>query len=355
VSTTRAKAFSVGALVLAAVGTIGIGVFLVGGEQRLWQGRDTYYLWFARTNGLQESATVSLDGVVVGRVAAMRFPGDLKARYVEVEVQVARTVATRIRTDSVARIQTYGLLGDKYIEISSGTEGGEPLPPGSRLPSIDPVDYEELIGQSGDIVADAIEVTRLLRNVLTEIDEGEGVIGRLLRDRELGQRIAEDLASTAQNLESTTRTVETLIAGVRGGDGNLGEMLVGENRIGPILRNLDEAARGARSFTDKLNSTDGTIPRLVNDGAYADRTLGEVERATTSIAAVAAEVRSGRGTLGKLVYNDELHDRAETWLGGGPSKAGGFWRLLGSTFKFFLPPVPSRDGGREAAAGPEPD
>lgn len=340
-SESRKKALAVGALTVLAAFAIGVGVFLVGAEQRLWEGRNAYLLSFARTNGLQESATVSLDGVVVGRVAAMRFPADLQARYVEVEIHVSRRVASRVRRDSIARIQTYGLLGDKYIEITSGSEDAEPVPAGAWLRTIDPVDYEALIGQSGDIVADAIEVTRLLKNVLAEVERGEGVVGRLVRDRELGRRIAEDAARAVEHLEATTRSVQELVDGVRRGEGNVGEMVAGENRVGPILEDLGEAARGAREFTERLNSEGGTIPRLVNDEEYADRTLGDFERATSSIAEVAERVRSGEGTLGKLVYDDTLHERASEWLGGGETRVGGFWRLLASTFKFFLPPVGS--------------
>lgn len=349
-TSSRRKSVAVGLVVTLSAVLVGIGVFLVGAEQRLWQGRTTFLLHFVRTNGLQESATVSLDGVTVGKVSAMRFPSDPSAHYVEVEIQVSNTVLSRMRRDSTARIQTYGLLGDKYIELTSGSPDAEPLPPEALITTVDPVDYEAILGRSGDIVADAIEVTALLKEVLSEINSGEGVLGRLVRDRELGAQLADDLASTASHLQSATRAVDELVAQVRAGEGNLGELVAGEARVSSILQNLDDASRDARTFVDELNSGDGTIPRLVNDKAFADRTLGDVTRATSSIAEVAAHVRSGNGTLGKLVYDPQLYDDAQRWVGGGTSGPGGFWRLLGKTFTFFLPPIPqSRSDDPEAA------
>jgi phospholipid/cholesterol/gamma-HCH transport system substrate-binding protein len=350
VTSTRRKSLAVGLVVTLSAALIGIGVFLVGSEQRLWRGRTTFLLHFARTNGLQEGATVSLDGVTVGRVATMRFPEDPSAHYVEVEIHVSNEVLPRMRRDSTAKIQTYGLLGDKYIELTSGSPEAGPLPPGALIATIDPVDYEAIFGQSGDIVADAIEVTALLKEVLSEINSGEGVLGRLVRDRELGAQLARDLASTADHLESATSAVDALVAEVRAGRGNLGELVTGEARVSSILENLDTASRDARTFVDKLNSGDGTIPRLVNDKPFADQTLGDVARASSSIAEVAAQVRSGNGTLGKLVYDPKLYEDAERWLGGGSSGPGGFWRLLGKTFTFFLPPIPRGSSGPTAEA-----
>lgn len=349
-TSTRRKSLAVGLVVTLSAALIGIGVFLVGSEQRLWRGRTTFLLHFARTNGLQESATVSLDGVTVGRVATMRFPEDPSAHYVEVEIHVSNEVLPRMRRDSTAKIQTYGLLGDKYIELTSGSPAAEPLPPDALIETIDPVDYEAIFGQSGDIVADAIEVTALLKEVLSEINSGEGVLGRLVRDRELGAQLARDLASTADHLESATSAVDELVAEVRAGRGNLGELVTGEARVSSILENLDMASRDARTFVDKLNTGDGTIPRLVNDKPFADQTLGDVARASSSIAEVAAQVRSGNGTLGKLVYDPKLYEDAESWLGGGSSGPGGFWRLLGKTFTFFLPPIPRGSSGPTAEA-----
>lgn len=354
-TTARRKALAVGLVVTLSAALIGIGVFLVGSEQRLWKGRTTFFLHFARTNGLQESATVSLDGVAVGKVAAMRFPQDPSAHYVEVEIHVSNEVLPRMRSDSTARIQTYGLLGDKYIELTSGAPEAEALAANSLITAIDPVDYEAIFGRSGDIVADAIEVTALLKEVLSEINSGEGVLGRLVRDRELGAQLARDVASTADHLESASRSVDELVAQVRAGKGNLGELVAGEARVSSILENLDTASQDARSFVDKLNAGDGTIPRLVNDKQFADETLGDVARASSSIAEVAAQVRSGNGTLGKLVYDPKLYDDAERWLGGGSSGPGGFWRLLGKTFTFFLPPFPTRQSEAqpaETAPGP---
>ena len=71
------------------------------------------------------------------------------------------------------------------------------------------------------------------------------------------------------------------------------------------------------------------------------------------IAQVVDQVRAGQGTLGKLVYDDELHDSATAWFGGETAR-GGFWRLLGRTITFFAPPLPARTDESSAPPAGQP-
>jgi phospholipid/cholesterol/gamma-HCH transport system substrate-binding protein len=64
----------------------------------------------------------------VGRVTRVSLPERPGAK-VRVSLSIARRFADRIRTNSAARIETQGLLGDKLVEISVGT------PPSWRVPS----------------------------------------------------------------------------------------------------------------------------------------------------------------------------------------------------------------------------
>ncbi len=325
------RTFSVGLLAAVALAIIAVGVFLVGDEQRFWGGRTAYRLHFSRTNGLLEGAPVALNGVTVGSVVRMRFSPDPVDVYVDVKIAVASSVAPRIRGDTVGKIQTLGLLGDKYIELNAGSLSEQPIDPGALIRSLDPVDYESLVSQSGDIVTNAIEVTALLRQVLTDINNGEGLIGRLVSDHEFGQQFAGNLSRTVANLESSTARIEALMAD--------------DSSAAEIIENMLEVSRQARHFSEHLNEGRGLVARLTSDEELADRTLANLESATMSISQVAAQVRSGEGSLGRLVYDDSLYENADTLVGGG---SGGFWRLLGRGAAFFWP----FGGGSKAPPAP---
>jgi phospholipid/cholesterol/gamma-HCH transport system substrate-binding protein len=328
------KAFSVGLVAFVALAAIGVGVFLVGSEQRFWEGHADYRLHFTRTNGLQEGAPVALDGVNIGRVSRMRFPADPRAQYVEVDISVATDVVSRIRRDTTAKIGTLGMLGDKYIELSSGTLDSETVEFGGLIRSVDPIDYESIFGQSGDIVSNAIEVTALLKQTLTDINNGEGLVGRLIGDQDFGRQFADDLSLTIANIESATSRLDETFIRIENGEGALGVIMQNEDEMESIVSNINVASKGMADLTTRLNEGRGTIPRLIHDEEYAATTLGNLSDATTSINEIASQIRSGRGTVGKLVYDDQLYDDAATLVGG---DSGGFWRLVGRGMLWFWP------------------
>src|SRR5436305_7438863 len=175
-----AQTARVGFLVFVALAILVATIMSLGGEQKFWERKVRYEMHFARTNGLQVGAPVSLTGVAIGSVVDMRFPSDPAAAYIEVEIGVTSNVAPRLRENSVATIRTYGLLGDRYIELTAGSPDAAPVPPGGLLSSIDPIDYEAVLGQSADIATNTVEVTASLQDVLRAIRRGERLLGALV-------------------------------------------------------------------------------------------------------------------------------------------------------------------------------
>src|SRR5262245_13054266 len=127
------KQTRVGTLVLAALVIAGVAIFLLGRQEHLWERKVGYELRFARTNGLQTGAPVSLAGVPIGSVERLRFASDTTKNEIIVGIAVDADVASRIRTDTKATIRTLGLLGDKAIELVPGSDAGaDAIPAGGR-------------------------------------------------------------------------------------------------------------------------------------------------------------------------------------------------------------------------------
>src|SRR5262252_8143732 len=101
-----AKETRVGALVLAALVIAGVAIFLLGRQEHVWERKVTYELHFARTNGLQQGAPVSLSGLPIGSVERLHFASDSRASDIVVDIRVDADTASRIRTDTTATIRT---------------------------------------------------------------------------------------------------------------------------------------------------------------------------------------------------------------------------------------------------------
>src|SRR5213596_1990363 len=126
----------IGLLVAIALAILMVTTFSLNQEQPFWERKAQYEVHFSRTGGLQTGAPVSLSGVTIGSVAEMRFPPDPTASYIQVLVNVVGEAAPRIGDNSVATIRTFGLLGDRYIELSAGSPDASSLPPGGLISSI---------------------------------------------------------------------------------------------------------------------------------------------------------------------------------------------------------------------------
>ena len=312
----------VGFLVFVALAILIATIMSLGGEQKFWERKVQYEVHFARTNGLQVGAPVSLTGVTIGSVAEMRFPPDPTASYIQVLV-----------------IRTFGLLGDRYIELSSGSPDAAPLPPGSLISSIDPVDYEAVLGQSGDIVTNVVEVTASLRVVLQAIERGEGLLGAMLRNRELGESTLVDLQHTMANVQVTTRSLEDILQRLNHGEGILGRLTRNTKEVDELFARVNHAAMSLDQLSDRLNRGRGTVGRLMEDEAYATRVLGNLDTAVRDLKDVAEKLDRGDGTLGKLVNDPSLYHDAKAlvgtarrnWLLGVYKGVSGLWPFGGGT------------------------
>ena len=112
--------FRVGVFVVIALVAFVAVIYVLGARARLFEPRYTIHADFTEVGGLREGATVRLAGVQIGRVTDVHLPPQPGGK-VRVDLTIGRQFADRIRKDSVARIETQGLLGDRIVEITVGT------------------------------------------------------------------------------------------------------------------------------------------------------------------------------------------------------------------------------------------
>jgi len=141
----RTLEIGVGALILAGViSLVTLAVNVSGLSLTDRAGGYTIYARFENIGGLTERAKVSLSGVQIGEVSAIRI--DSRMLMADVEMRIFSEV-DYLSIDSSAQILTAGLLGEKYVGITPGFEE-ETLQEGSRIEDTQSaLVLEELIGK----------------------------------------------------------------------------------------------------------------------------------------------------------------------------------------------------------------
>jgi outer membrane protein OmpA-like peptidoglycan-associated protein len=121
-----------GFFLVATLLVLFVGVFLIGNEQFLF--RRTYRVMaeFQNVAGLNNGANVRVGGIHLGTVRYIALPSSPNGKLTAV-IDLDASTKNRIRKDSVATIKTEGLLGDKYVDISFGSEKAPAIENGDTI------------------------------------------------------------------------------------------------------------------------------------------------------------------------------------------------------------------------------
>ena len=193
-SNTRLGTFIVATLIL-----FGVIVFLVGAKQFSFTRTYRVYAKFQTVSGLDEGAPVRAGGVRIGTVQQIDLPhrpGD----QVTVQLALRRSSQDVIREDSVASVETEGLLGDKYMAVAFGTPDAKPIRDGDTIQSNPAIDYSDLVKHASDLLTNLDGASQDLKSIAGKVNGGDGTLGALLNDRSIYQNLNTTLSEANQTV-----------------------------------------------------------------------------------------------------------------------------------------------------------
>src|SRR5438445_7337320 len=260
---SKEKTIRVGALMTSAAVVLMVFLFFIGSEQKIFSRKNDYKVRLIDVSGLAEGNPVKISGVTVGVVRDIYLPRDPKQKDVDISLLVDRKYAERIRGDSRARMKKLGLLsGDSYVDISPGSPRFDPLEPGSLIPPARQTNVDQLISSGEDLVDNFVQISYALKNILSRVDRGEGLLGELTRQPETKQRITDTLLATLNNTNSILSHAES-------GKGVLGNLVYDDKYGEPLTESVRQLAAALQSVTANLQKSfetgQGTIPALLTD------------------------------------------------------------------------------------------
>jgi phospholipid/cholesterol/gamma-HCH transport system substrate-binding protein len=338
----------VGALIAGGLAIIGFGIFSIGHGTRMLGRTDTIETHFHRINGLQTGAPVSLSGVNIGAVEAIRFPDDPYADYVVVKMWIVDSDLARVRADSVAQINTMGLLGDKYVEITGGNPESPSLAPNEILAAQDPVDLQAILQKAGggDMIDNVIAISQSLKSILESIDKGHGILTELIKGEAKGTApplTLADLRTTFDNMNQLAVQMNAMLDKVNHGRGLAGAMLSDKTDGKNLLDEVESTAISMKDTAVKMNrlmdhfsNGNGAVQRLLGDQQYANQLLANMQTSLADMKDILRKIDDGRGSVGLAVNDPSLYYDAKNFLGGNGSLGWGV-RMLNGLYSLTHP------------------
>ena len=201
------RAARLGAFIVTTLAILVAGIFIIGGKQYLFSSTYQLKAQFDNVVGLDAGGDVRVGGVHSGTVRNIVLPhkpGD----KVTVVMDLGKSTHEIIKQDSVASIETEGLLGNQFLAISFGSPGTAGVHDGDTIASQPPLEMSALFKKTSDIldssqqaIQNAARATANLDSISAKINGGQGTAGALVNDKQL-----------YSNLEQTTSAMrDTMI------------------------------------------------------------------------------------------------------------------------------------------------
>jgi phospholipid/cholesterol/gamma-HCH transport system substrate-binding protein len=238
----------------------------------------------------------------------------------------------------LARIKTLGLLGDKYIDLSSGSPGYEPIPDGGPIPAAQPTNVDALLASGEDVMGNVVAISSSLNKILTRLEHGEGLLGELTSDSEASRRLRESILGTSETLQRVANKIDTgqgplprllndraladqlgqsmdrlqgLLTKAESGQGLLPSLLndpKAKAQLDDTLASLRQTTQNLQSFTANLEKSNALVPRLVKDEAYGREITDQLRQTVQNLNEVSRKLSQGNGSAAKLINDPKVYD-----------------------------------------------
>ena len=331
-SSRRSDSFSeaiVGLFMLAVLALLVYFTIIISGVD-VFQGRRKVYanVTFADVGGLKDHDNVMYRGTKVGDVERITLGPD----EVKVTIEVDRDVV--LRENCRISVCNLSMLGGNYLLLEEGE--GEVMPlettafrgetPTDWMRDVSTIakNINELTssGELKSIVTNFEAASVSVKNVAARVERGEGTLGKLLSSDE----------SLYSDIKSAVADLTSIVSGLREGKGTVGKLLSDD---GTMYDDLGRTLANAAEIAERLKNGEGFVGRLL---AKDDPIYGKFDEAVTAfrdasnsfnandvmsgakgviegagklvdnLNAVAEKLKSGEGTIGRLVQEEELYD-----------------------------------------------
>lgn len=165
---------------------------------------------FNFTNGLKKNAPVGVAGVSQGSVKDLNLFFDVDERKTKVEVELLLKDNVKIPVDSTVIVNQFGFMGEKYVEITPGRDTKRFLQSGDTITGKDPI-AQEVISET-------------IMDVANKLEHAIDGINKVVTD----ENNIKSLSETFENLSQLTGNINDILENIKEGHGTVGKLLYDE-------------------------------------------------------------------------------------------------------------------------------
>jgi phospholipid/cholesterol/gamma-HCH transport system substrate-binding protein len=275
----RTLSAAVGAFIIAGILLFGVGLFLIGDRRMLFSDTFEVYAEFANIGGLQNGAKVRVAGLDAGEVDTIHVPPGPSARF-RVKLRIREDLHPLIRVDSVASIQTDGLVGNKFVQVEAGTDQAQLVPADGTIQSREPFDLSAMLQRMTDTVD---LVSKTIVDVRSGLDEALGAVTDTAKD---AQALMNDLGTDARAImasaQKVSRDLNSIVADVRDGKGSVGKLMTDDALYKSVKGIAADAEKAVANLRDASEQAKGAVADFRGENGPMKGIAGSLQQTLAS-------------------------------------------------------------------------
>ncbi len=229
-----------------------IAIFIIGKQQNLFNPVFKITTNFYNISGLQVGNNIRFSGIDVGIVDNIKIIND---STVQVDMLIRKNVQQFIKADSYASIGSEGIIGDRIIIITQGSNSARMAEDGQHIMSKEPVETDDIMKSLKSSAESAEIITVQLAEIMMNINSGQGTLGRLIQDSTIAENINQTIGNFKKSSEGLDQTIdvtkENVFAFMESLRKTAAKTEVASNQLGEIMT--------------KINNGEGAIGMLIRD------------------------------------------------------------------------------------------
>ena len=233
-----------------------IAIFIIGKQQNVFNPVFKVTADFYNVSGLQVGNNVRFSGINVGTVDNIKIINDTTVR---VGMVIRQSIQQFIKADSEAGIGSEGIIGDRVVIITHGTNKAPIVKPGQHLASNEPVETDAIIVSLQTSAIHTEIITKQLAEIMVNINEGHGTLGMLIKDSAMADHVMltiENFKNSSEGLDETIEaTKENVFAFMESLKVTASKTEIASIQLGEIMV--------------KINSGQGPLGMLIQDTVMA--------------------------------------------------------------------------------------
>jgi len=197
---THTQKFKVrlGLFIAGGIALFVVTIFIIGKQKNLFNPVFKLTTTFYNVSGLQVGNNIRFSGIDVGTVDNIKIINDTTVR---VFMLIQKKIQPFIKADCEAGVGSAGIIGDRILVITQGSNESPVVKDGQSISSKEPVETDAIMASLAVTAGNAEIISQQLAEIMYNINSGNGTLGRLIQD----STIAENISKTIINLKKSSK------------------------------------------------------------------------------------------------------------------------------------------------------